>query len=200
MHLSMTLFALLLAPGVLAAQQYFPPGVLDKNPQLDEFKANSYSKHLKALREPSLWELSRLDPNAEVYRFLWLRTFHHPIAVRLVVRASGSGWIHSRVTTGRGGYEPGRISRFGVSWLRKARTQSFLQAIESANFWNLTTLLEANENVVELDGAQWIIEGVRKGKYHVIGRWSPEARDPARAIGIMALKLGRLKVRSAEVY
>ncbi len=42
-----TIFALLLAPGLMPAQQYFPAGVLANDSQ--------YSKHLKALREPSLW-------------------------------------------------------------------------------------------------------------------------------------------------
>ena len=43
------LLALLLVSVALSAQQYFPPGALDKNPQADQFKANWYSQHLKAL-------------------------------------------------------------------------------------------------------------------------------------------------------
>jgi hypothetical protein len=200
MYSSRALFALLIAPGILPAQEYFPPGILDKNPQFDELKVNLYSKHLKALHEPSLWELSRQDPNAEAYRFLWLRSFNHPIAVRLMVRTNGSGWMNSRMTTGQGGFKPGRISRYSVSWLRKGQTQAFLAAFENANFWNLPTLPDADENAVELDGAQWIIEGVRNGTYHIVDRWSPEAGDAVRVIGIMALKLGRFKIRSTEVY
>ncbi len=38
--------------------------------------------------------------------------------------------MNSRMTTGRGGYEPGRISRYSVFWLTKAKTQSFLAALE----------------------------------------------------------------------
>ena len=129
MYLSKALFALLIAPGVLPAQEYFPPGILDKNPQFDELKVNWYSKHLKALREPSLWELSRQDPKAEVYRFLWLRSFNHPIAVRLVVRTNGSGWMNSRMTTGQGGFKPARISRYSVSWLRKGPNPGVLGGI-----------------------------------------------------------------------
>ncbi len=200
MRLPHVMFALLLVPGVLPAQQYFPTGILDKNAQGDQFRANWYSKHLKALREPSLWELSRQDPKAEVYRFLWLRSFHHPIAVRLVVRQNGSGWINSRETFGKGGFQPGGIDRYGVSWLRKGLTQSFLAAIESGNFWDLPTLADPSENAAKLDGAQWIIEGVRNGNYHVVDRWSPEAGNPVRAIGLLALKLGRFKIRSTEIY
>src|SRR5258706_15132529 len=121
MRLATAFCILTLVPAALPAQQYFPPGVL-------ESKANWYSRYLKALHEPSLWELSLHDPKAEVYRFVWLRSFHHPIAVRLVVRTNGSGWIHSRMTTGQGGYEPGRINHSGVSWLTKTKTQSWVAA------------------------------------------------------------------------
>jgi hypothetical protein len=185
---SIRLSALLLAAGVLTAQQYFPPGVVGNDAR--------YSRHLKALREPSLWELSQADPNAEVYRFLWLRSLRHPIAIRVVVRSNGSGWIHSRMTTGKGGSEPGRITHSSVSWLRKARTRAWLTAFESADFWSLPTLLDA----VHVDGAEWIFEGVRNGRYHVIDRWSPDGGDPLRAIGIAALRMARFKIRPAEIY
>jgi hypothetical protein len=186
--------------GLLLAQQYFPDGVLGRNPQEHQSTVDRYTKYLKALHEPSLWELSQQDPNAEVYRFLWLRSFHNPIAVRLVVRASGSGWIHSRRTRLKRDYEPGGITHYSNSWLRKARTQSFVSAFEHANLWNLPTLREPIANVVQVDGAQWVIESVRNGKYHVVDRWSPEAGDPIREMGLLALKLSRLRVRAAEIY
>jgi hypothetical protein len=182
-----------------SAQQYFPPGVLGPDPQSHEFKADWYSKQLKALHEPSLWELSQTAPNAEVYRFLWLRSFHHPIAIRVVVRASGSSRINSRMTSGTGGLEPGGIRRYSTSWLRKALTEELLTAFANADFWNLPTLLDVN-CAPQVDGAQWIFEGARNGKYHVIDRWSPNGGDPARAIGIAALRMARFKIRSAEIY
>jgi hypothetical protein len=199
-RLPVSLISLLLASSVLLAQDYFPPGALGKDAASHQFSVDWYSKHLKALHEPSLWELSRKDPHAEVYRFLWLRSFDHPIAVRLVIRASGSGWMNSRMTSGQGGFEPGGITRYNVFWLTKAKTQEFLNALQSANFWNLPALLESNEHSVELDGAQWIVEGVRNGRYHVVDRWSPEKGDPVREFGLVALKLGRFKIRSGELY
>jgi hypothetical protein len=64
MRLSAVLCFLTLAAVPLPAQ-YFPPGVFDKTPQKDESTA-SEGKFLKALHEPSLWELSRQKPEAEV--------------------------------------------------------------------------------------------------------------------------------------
>jgi len=181
-----------LAAGVLAAQRYFPPGVLDP-------AAASYSRDLKALHEPPLWELSQRDPKAEAYRFLWLRSSHHPVAVRLIVSSSGSGWIHTRMTSGRGWDQPGRIIHYGVSWLTKRKTQSFLAALESADFWKLPTLADVRE-VSAGYASQWIVEGVSNGRYQIIGRSSPDLADPVRAIGLLALRLGRLRMRSREVY
>jgi hypothetical protein len=184
---------LLFLPAVLTAQQYFPTG------SLDSFSVDWYSKHLKAMHEPSLYEFSRADPNAEVYRFLWLRSFHNQIAIRLVVGKNGSGWINARMITLGRHYEPGSIRRYSVSWLTRAKTQSLLAAFESAGFWSLPTEPPANGRI-GLDGAQWIFEGVRGGQYHLIDRWSPEAGDPVRAVGTLALKLARFRIRASEIY
>jgi len=185
----MRLLAFLLASAALPAQQYFPPSVLPS--------ASQYSKYLKAMREPSLWELAQRDSNAEVYRFLWLRSFHHPIAIRVVVRSNGSGWMNARMTSGRGGAEPGGIRRYSTSWLRKGLTLEWLAMLESTHFWHQPSLLDTNSPP---DGAHWIFEGVRNGQYHVIDRWSPAAGDPVRTAGVLALKFARFKIRPAEVY
>jgi hypothetical protein len=116
------------------------------------------------------------------------------------MRASGSAWIHSALTTGHGGYEPGRIARYRVSWMTKAKTQSFLTALQNTNFWNLPTQEVLPANAVTLDGAQWIVEGVKDGRYHVIDRFSPNAADPVRVFGLMALKLARFRMRASEIY
>lgn len=190
---------LLIAPAMLFGQQYFPAGTLDD-------KSNWYPAHLKALHEPSLWELSQKDPHAEVYRFLWLRTFHHPISIRLAVRPDGSGRVFAHSTNGKSGYEPGRINHISHFWLTKAKTQSWLAAFDNAGFWNLPNgAIErvdplTGEIMIGLDGAQWIFEGVRDGKYHVIDKWSPYAGDPVRALGILALKLARFRIRAADIY
>ena len=64
----------------------------------------------------------------------------------------------------------------------------------------MPALPEPQENIVNLDGAQWIVEGVKNGQYHVVDRWSPDAPDPVRAIGLLALRLGRVKLHRGEIY
>ena len=200
MRLACILLLALVATGLLSAQEYFPPGILGKTQQEHESRVAWYSRQLKALREQSLWELAQKDPKAEVYRFLWLRSVGRPVAVRIVVRAGGSGWINSRMTTGQGAYDPGHITRYGMSWLRKSLTQSFLAAIGSTNFWKMPTLLGTDSGASPSQSAQWIIEGVKDGQYHAVDRWSPAPDDPYRAVGLLALKLSRTKVRPADIY
>jgi hypothetical protein len=180
-----------LAASTLGAQQYFPVGVLQGDA--------GYSKYLQALREPSLWELAQRDPDAEVYRFLWLRSFHNQISIRVVVHANGTGWIYARMTSRRGS-EPGGIRRYSTSWLRKARTGEWLRTFDASGFWDQPPSLPLPASVVQVDGAQWVLEGIRKGQYHVVDRWSPPSGDPDRTIGILALKLARFRVRAADIY
>jgi len=82
----------------------FPAGSLGETSSQHQFKAGWYSSQLAALREPSLWQLSREMPSKDSYRFLYLRSFHHPICVRLTLTTGGIGLLTSKETDGKGGY------------------------------------------------------------------------------------------------
>jgi hypothetical protein len=183
-------------------QQYFPPGILGKGHQQDEFKNQWYSKHLKALREPSLWEASQLDFTTEAYRFLYLRSFHHPISVRLVVAQDKTATLVSKETNGKGGYEPGRQIRNRTIHMSQLQTESFLTALDELSFWNLPPLLEAEGNVIQTDGAQWILEGVKGSRYHLVDRLSPDrTNDPVRIISTkLMIELARFRLLYLDVY
>ena len=51
------------------------------------------------------------------------------------------------------------------------------------------------------DGAQWILEGMKDGRYHVVDRWSPDGGD-YRAACLHLLKLSGLGVnpKGVDVY
>jgi hypothetical protein len=176
--------------GFAYGQQYFP----------SEFNSRWYSDHLRALREPSLWETSKQDAMAEEYRFLYLRSFHHPISVRLVVNPDKTATLTSKETSGQSG-KPGRLSRNRKNHLTKLQTEAFLAALNRGSFWALPTSLVESNDVVQLDGAQWILEGVAQGRYHIVDRWSPDrADDPVRSIGAMLIDLAHFKFSDRDVY
>src|SRR3954464_6678501 len=93
-----------------ADQFFFPGGVLRE--RTEQFDADQilrawYSKHLRAMSEPSL---SCKPTAAEAYRFLWLRTWGAPIAIR-VARNGDDATLSAVILDGSGGYEPAAVSR-----------------------------------------------------------------------------------------
>ena len=93
--------------------------------------------------------------------------------------------------------------------LTKEQTSWALDRINEIGFWGLPTYEKPKEGVgangektlqIDVDGAQWILEGVKDGKYQVTDRWSPE-NGPMHTLGIMMLiDLARLKLLYQEVY
>jgi hypothetical protein len=178
---------------------YFPAGILDEDAKADKFKCEWYSNALASLKEPSFWQSSKAQ-KVQSYRFLWLRSFHHPISVRLDARPDGTALLTTKITSGKGGYEPGHLIEKRTQKLTKEQTESFLEEIQEFKFWTLPTSPPKDPNVVELDGAQWVLEGIKDGHYHVIDRWSPD-KGEVHALGIiMLIDLAKLKLLYQDVY
>ncbi len=201
-----SLAVILVGAAVGSVGEYFPAGILGSSEQEHRFLSDWYSQHLTAMREPSLLAVSRQDRGAEVYRFLWLRTFHHPIAVRLTVRKDGTGLLTSRETNGEGGYKPGKLIRDVTTTLSRNDTAWFCGIIEDLGFWNLPTrqpesVAADGAVLVGLDGARWIMEATKAGRYHIVDRWSPPARDPVHTLGItLMIDLAHFKLLYQDVY
>ena len=176
---------------------YFPNLAFDDNQQGNENRVQWYTNHLKALQEPSL--LQDASSGKQAYRFLWLRSFHNPIAVRVDVNANGTSLLTVKVSNGQGGYEPGKLIKNSVIALSKDKTDSFLGHVDEVHFWNLPTR-EPKTDTVGVDGAEWIIESIKDGTYKVVDRWSPE-KGPVRTLGLMMLiDLAKLKLLYQDVY
>ena len=75
-----------------------------------------------------------------------------------------------------------RISLSAKEW------NEFEQLLAKANFWNLPTNIDDGST----DGAQWIIEGHLKNKYHFVNYHSPHKNEYAKA-GLVLIKLSGLK-------
>jgi hypothetical protein len=158
-----------------------------------------YGKHLRALGEG---RLCPVPPGvAEAYRFLWLRTFHHPVVVT-VERGQHGTRLRARETDGAGGYEPGRLIVDTAAALSDAQWQEVAALVAGARLWDATEL--PGDDVSGLDGAQWIVEGVRDGRYRAVDVWTPTADGPGapvRRLGVRLLSLaGRLPRDTIRVY
>ncbi len=166
---------------------YFPENVFDW-----ERKIEWYSEHLGAMHEPSLLNMVGNEEN-RVYRFLWLRSFHVPIAIRLTVDSSGAGSLTTKMLSGAGGYCPGILIKDETITVMKEDVREFISLLQKANYWELPT----NKKVLGLDGAEWIIEGVNGGRYHVVNRWTPEEGEFRKA-ALYLLRLSKLEVE--DIY
>jgi hypothetical protein len=190
-------FSLLIVCSLSAQAQYFPSHAFCREDETEHCE-RWYVPHLRAMNEPSLWELSK-SQTAESYRFLWLRTFNRPVSARLTVAKDGSGELSIKVLSGSGGYKPGYLIQDRSTKVAKDSVDHFLQLLGKANFWSAPT--EETENgTVGLDGAQWIIEATREGRYHVVDRWSPQEGPYREAALFLAINLGGLNPRYNDVY
>jgi hypothetical protein len=162
---------------------FFPKGIFSKDrADIDEFVRCWYSLQLTAMGEPSLSRNAFADEIS--YRFLWLRTFHPPIAIRISL-SGDRAQLTAVQLSGAGGYEPGTVVRRQSLTLTSQEWSRFNDALNSARFWTAPTTVEHSG----LDSAEWVIEGRRQNTYHVIDRWSPKPDDDFYKIGLLFLEL-----------
>jgi hypothetical protein len=180
--------------------RYFPLGAFANGKSDGDFKARWYAEQLRALNEPSLSANSSVPAGESVYRFTWLRTFDHPITVRVVVHPDGTGTLTAVMATGAGGCSPGNRVTIRPRNIGHADVRRLLRLISGMDFWDMRTELSLNPSTVQLDGAQWIFEALTADRYHVIDRWSPDS-GPVRELGLyMVRELGRFHIGRNSVY
>lgn len=125
------LLLLLVLPPSFAQPEFFPGGVFGETLQLDKGTARWYSSQLRALHEPSLWALSKTE-SSQSYRFLWLRTWDHPVSVRFDINRDGTGQLVTKMSGGTGGYDPGKLILDHTREMTKAEVASLLLKFEAS--------------------------------------------------------------------
>lgn len=144
-----------------------------------------FSKMLFALKEPVLKDY---QGDKEIYRFTWLRSFNHPVAIRLE-KQSNIVRIFSKVCGGAGGYEPGKVIFDTTFLLTQKEVDGFNERLEAAKYWSMQT----ENNVMGNDGSEWILEVFKNGFYHMVVRWSPFDEIAFRKIGEYLLSISQIK-------
>jgi hypothetical protein len=158
---------------------------------ITSFQDKWYSEHLSAMKEPSL--LGEKLNNKTIYRFTWLRTFHSPFTFIINLDSEISGKLMIKQTNGRGGYNPGDLIAIDTIDLNISEIIDLVNRIDKMKFWSMKT----HENDRGLDGAEWILEGVKPGIYHLIVRWSP---DSGEFYEFCMRLIRRVNVDSDDIY
>jgi hypothetical protein len=134
----------------------------------------------------------------ETFRFLWLRSFDHPIGIRIVCVERTCELTAQRLG-GRGGYEPGSLVERKARTLSEREAARFRALLTEVQFWGQ----QPPDKRIGLDGAQWVLEGRRGQHYHVWDVWSPETSGPFtgfRQPCLELLRLSGLTVRPSAIY
>jgi hypothetical protein len=170
-----------------ASLQYFPPGSFNDSAKLSKFNEDWYSRELSNLEEPSLLETSK-DKKAQAYRFLWLRSFRHPLSIRLEVLPDGTGLLTTKMANGADSREETKVILNEQLKMSEQQINWFFKGLQKQDFWNVKGF---DHSQMGWDGATWIIEGVKDGKYHVVERWSSDD-GPVHSLGTMLLRMSKL--------
>jgi len=130
---------------------------------LDSFQRDWYSRQLTAADEKPIL----LPIRAPVYRFTWLRSFHHPIIIR--VECPDRCSLEAIELSGAGGYKPGSILIRKKHVLTAEEKKTFSNLFEKINFW----FPQPESDVIGSDGAQWILEAASENIYQAWQVWEP---------------------------
>lgn len=165
------------------------------NNRLDSFVNTWYSQMLFALHEPVLKDYIG---GREIYRFTWLRTFHHPVSIRLE-KENDRYQLFVKMCDGAGGYTPGKLITNKVISVTPRQWDTFLEKIGELDFWKAPTTA-ADEG--GMDGSEWILEGSAPGHYHLVVRWTPGQGQNAtfRQCADYLIELSSLRVPAREYY
>jgi hypothetical protein len=176
--------------------RYFPVGTLEDGSIFRRW----YSSYLAAMEELPLSCGPQED--MEAYRFLLLPSFHDAVAVRLFRRGNvyaleavildrtGMESYQRWLFQGTGDYRPGNVSRRVAKALSRDQWQAVITRLEEVQLWQMPT--QSDALLRGTDGAEWMVEARREGRYHVVVRWSGAVGDGLKSVGRLFLDLAGL--------
>jgi hypothetical protein len=149
-----------------------------------------YAGALGTMGEPSL----ACATDTPVYRFLWMRTFHHPVAVR--VERDDDDWrVIAVELDGAGGYDPGDVLRRVDRTLTPYEAQQLEALLARADVWGSPVA----QTDIGVDGSTWIIEARNGPRSRIHHAWTP-AQGRERAIGLMFLSFTGWSFPPEDIY
>jgi hypothetical protein len=180
-----------------------------------------YAPALEAFKEPHFCSDNAIKENAESYRFLWLRSFDHPVLFNLEYSGPGKAKVTYKELNGYWGdygslaeekeldvYEE-MIRKYKNEDIKydQTATQAYLETIlehAQKQVWEQPYKYEIITGIsgimITLDGAYWTIEAIKDGKCHVVTRHSPERNEPVRRFAETLIQLSGKRFYYDEVY
>jgi hypothetical protein len=171
--------------GASAESAYFPG---QAKTDFDAAVERGNAHLLKQLREPSLCCNKSM---IHTYRFTWLRTFDHPVVIRLAERPNKSWQLTVKVADGQSGFvfDNLELIQNDSKTVTPAQVSEILAHFNlSAPFWRMP---KKGKKLVS-DGSTWIVEGRSGLDYHYVSRRSPKSGE-VHKIGLLFLTASGLQ-------
>jgi hypothetical protein len=159
---------------------------------LDMYSNKWYSLLLKNCDEPVLYNYKG---EGEIYRFIWLRSFDFPVIVRLQKEGLNIT-VTTKVLKERYDEYPDEVEVNTSKTFNFFKWMNFKSGISTANFWNLDS---KDGSPQDNDGAMWILEGIKDGKYHVVERQSAGHSNFGKAC-LYLIKFSNLNITEDKIY
>jgi hypothetical protein len=154
----------------------------------DSTLRSSHDSELAAFAEPGLGAFTD-SVDTEAVWFVWMRTFHHPVVVRVIRRDTSYALIGVELD-GAGGYEMGKVLHRDSTRIDGATWRSLTAPLRNPGFWT-----QPPSDALGLDGATWTIAGSSGRRLYVTRVWGPEERGrhaDVWAFGLAMLRAAKL--------
>lgn len=126
-----------------------------------------YSNKLYKSREPVLYNGWF---EHEIYRFTWLRSFDEPVVIR-IENKEDSIRLFVKMLDYDDFYVSNEIILNDTIVLNASQWTEFTEKLKKIDFWSIDPI-ENTHGAIGTDGAQWILEGLKDGEYHMVDRWN----------------------------
>ncbi len=177
-------------------QDFFPDDAFDKLDLITgthlegDFKRGWYEAQLAALNEHSIYSVG--CEFSECFRFIWLRSFHDPISIRIEVSFNDEANLH---------FKQANLARsFDLSELELSQTKRLTSediAKIQALVINVIAASQSQEENFGFDGSQWVFEHRLNDVYTSFDRWTP-TQGPLFELGLELLSMSNFDGAALE--
>ncbi|MDF1660195.1 MAG: hypothetical protein P1V97_00385 [Planctomycetota bacterium] len=133
----------------------------------------------------------KISFNCEAYRFIWTRTFHNLIILRVVNEAGMVRFSAKELKRD----EQLSLARHEVFEVSAEQWQSLIDEVEKHGLWSYEPTRKGG-----IDGAHWQLECLRYGQFQELQEWCPDQKNPLRQFCMSLLTLSRFELEESEIY
>jgi len=141
----------------------------DENVAAGNLRETDDPQLFRAFQELPLYALP--DCVDEAYSLTWIPSFDAPVLVR-VWRSGDQAFMVAKSLHTKGSARFGKVRETNVRPLTSFEWRDFTDLLKRNSYWELSSI--TNEIVPE-DGAVWLLDGLRSGKFHWVRRQTPNA-------------------------